>query len=85
MNIVYCRCCANELPDTAPTCSKCGAAQARVARAAAAAGQAAQSSKLFTAPPPATRSIGRWLLTIVVTGISIVMITLLWPAIDALR
>lgn len=83
MPIVYCRSCAHELPDTAPTCPKCGAAQARVARAA---GQAAQS---LMAPPPGTplitRSIGRWLLTIVLAGVSVVMVTLLWPAIEALR
>jgi hypothetical protein len=76
MKIVYCRRCAYELADTAPTCLQCGAPQARVMGAAAP----------IPAPPAGgTRAIGRWLLGILVTGGVVVVLGLLWPVVDGLR
>ena len=75
MAIVYCRSCAKELFDTQAICEQCGAPQARVLRLADA---PAASDK-------PVRSIGRWLLAVVFTGVTIVVAAMAWPVFDALH
>jgi uncharacterized membrane protein len=72
MNIVYCRSCASELPDTAPSCTACGAQQARVLAAAAALAGAAAPRV------PTPRSIGKLLLLALLVGLSVVFCILLY-------
>ena len=71
MKIVYCRRCANELADTAPTCPKRGAAQARVLGAAA---------PLPVPPAGDTGAIGRWILMLVLVGLLASAMVMLAPA-----
>lgn len=75
MRIVYCRRCASELSDTAPTCSKCGAPQARVAAAAGLMAQPAPNP----APARIAGSIGRRLLALILIGIFITVAMLAYP------
>ena len=56
MKIVYCRRCANELPDTAPVCSGCGAAQQRPSVA----GLTDLAEQSVAGPLESPRAVGRW-------------------------
>ncbi|MDB5962570.1 MAG: hypothetical protein JWP59_3864 [Massilia sp.] len=80
MRIVYCRRCASELPDTAPTCSKCGAPQARVAAAAGL--MAPDPSDLASART--VGAIGRRLLALILIGIFITVAMLAYPVLVGL-
>ena len=79
MNIVYCRRCASEMHESAPSCMKCGAPHTRVAASLMAGAQQPE-------PVPATAAgtLGRWILALVALGLLSTLGLLLYPVLAGL-
>lgn len=74
MNIVYCRRCASEMQESAPSCLKCGAPHTR-----AAASLMAGAQQLDLTPANAAGKLRRWILALVALGLLSTFGLLIYP------